>query len=285
MKSLMVRLWLLTALIAILPCITYSQSGIPTYQFGSCASFNQSIINLPCGQTCFDIKLQAPHIKQTSDYLVSSTCYNPFPYVTATGSEDPNIYNDDRYSSVVNLTFPFCFYDSIFNSMVVGSNGLISFELGNANCSNAAYNIIFPLPHNSGLNTPPCTSNSGSYPKASIMAVFQDLDPRPGPSSGINSSPADRKIEWRVEGTAPSRRYVISYYHIGVYQSTVCGQDPNQAANFQIILHEGTGIVDVLIGRKLCTPVTESSAILGIHDWTRTRWQTAPGKNAAVWSA
>jgi gliding motility-associated-like protein len=285
MKSLFARLFLLTGFFLFLQNVSLAQCGVPTYQYGTTSPFNQTVINLSCGQNCTDIKLQTPHIKTTSDYTISTIGYNPFPYVTAGGTEDPNIYNDDRYSSVFPLPFQFCFYDSVFSNVVIGSNGVITFELGNAGCSNAAWSVNTPLPHNSGFNTPPCTTNTSSYPKAAIMGVFQDLDPRPGPNDGTNSSPSDRKIEWRVEGTAPCRRFIVSYYHIGVYATQACGQDPATATTFQMVLHESTGLIDVFIANKQCTPTSEQGAILGIHDWTRTRYQVAPGKNATVWTA
>ncbi len=253
--------------------------GVPTYQFGGTTNFNQTVINLPCGQNCTDIKFQVPHIKETSDYLFNSIPYNPYPYVVAGGTEDPGLYIDDRYSGIFGLPFPFCFYDSLFSNIVVGSNGLITFETGNAGCSNAAWNIAFPLPHNSGLNTPPCTNNTSSYPKASIMGVFSDLDP------GTNSSPSDKKIQWRSEGVAPCRRFVVSYYHIGPYTNTSCGVNPATATTFQIVLYESSGLIDIFVQNKSCngTFTNGDKAILGIHDWTRTKWVAAPGKNGVNW--
>src|SRR3712207_8023337 len=53
-------------------------------------------------------------------------------------------------------------------------------------------------------------------PRASIMAMYSDLDPR---TTGTVASPPDRKVEWRIEGTAPTRRLVVSYYKIGVFRS------------------------------------------------------------------
>jgi hypothetical protein len=50
------------------------------------------------------------------------------------------------------------------------------------------------------------------YPKASIMGAYSDLDPRNSPVS-----PADRKIEWRIEGSAPCRRFIASFYHVGIF--------------------------------------------------------------------
>src|SRR5437868_12562799 len=91
---------------------------------------NGTIINLPCGQNCITRNFRIPHLKSSSDYSVTSVTYNPFPFVTPGGTEDQNIYNDDRYSSMFDLPFAFCFYDSLFTKVSVGSNGIITFDYG-----------------------------------------------------------------------------------------------------------------------------------------------------------
>src|SRR5512138_1334240 len=166
---------------------------------------NNTIISSSCNQVCRDLTFQIPDIRSTSDYTIVSIPYAPYPYVTAGATEDVNLYNDDRYSGVFNLPFPFCFYDSVYTKAIISSNGLVSFDPSYANCQNssAAWNIISAIPFDGGGFS--CTPND--YPGASIMAAFMDLDPRPGPLFQIISSPADRKIEWRVEGTAPCRRF------------------------------------------------------------------------------
>jgi hypothetical protein len=41
--------------------------------------------------------------------------------------------SDDSWSGVVNIGFPFNFYGQNYNQCVIGSNGLVSFNLANAN--------------------------------------------------------------------------------------------------------------------------------------------------------
>src|SRR6185369_5614548 len=83
MKLLLVRVCLLTVLTFFCCLHSFAQCGVPTYQFGTTTALNHSVINLPCGQTCTDIKYQTPHIKSTDNYTVSSIAYNPFTYVTS----------------------------------------------------------------------------------------------------------------------------------------------------------------------------------------------------------
>ncbi len=260
---------------AILFSITLlGQNCVPT-------GLNNSVVTSICGQVCRDLNFKIPDLRSTTDYTVISTPYNPFPYVTAGGTEDVALYDDDTYSNVFALPFPFCFYDNVYTKAVVGSNGLVTFDISNAGCTTTAWSISNPIPFAFGTQC----SSANYYPKASIMGAFMDLDPRPGPSSSVNSSPPDRKIEWRVEGTAPCRRFVVSVYHIGVYQNTVCGL--TTPATFQIVMYESTGVIDVFFQNKNCNATSPNGtrAILGIQNFNRDQAVVAAGKNATNWSA
>lgn len=260
-----------------LPGKLFSQNCVLT-------GLNNTAISSSCSQTCRDLNFQIPDIRSSSTYTVVNIPYNPYPFITAGGTEDFRLYNDDNYSAVFNLPFPFCFYDSVYTKAVISSNGLVTFDTANANCFNggAAYFISSTIPH-AGLLT--CTPDD--YPRASIMAAFMDLDPRPGPLDPTFSSPPDRKIQWRVEGTAPCRRFVVSYYHIGAYQMTTCGQNPDSAATFQIVMYESTGLIDIFFKNKICNGLSPGGAktILGVQDFSRTKAVAAPGKNATIWTA
>ncbi|MBS1655459.1 MAG: hypothetical protein JSU05_11480, partial [Bacteroidetes bacterium] len=118
---------------------SFAQCGAPTYQFGNNTPLNHSIFNLPCSQSCVTIKFQSPHLKTASDYVVIPIGYNPFPYITPTGVEDPVLYVDDLFSNAITLPFSFCFYDSSYSKIAVGSNGLLTFDEtnGTGSCANA----------------------------------------------------------------------------------------------------------------------------------------------------
>jgi gliding motility-associated-like protein len=240
---------------------------------------NGTVINLPCNQNCVNVPVRVPHLKSTSDYIVNAIAYAPFAYVTTGGTEDPDLYDDDTYSNLVNLPFSFCFFDSLYANAVIGSNGLITFDETMATQANA-YPITQPIPYAGGT---PNVIAPAYYPKASIMGAYSDLDPRPGPTDPVIASPADRKIEWRVEGTAPCRRFIVSFFHIGVFGSSTCGLAT--PTTFQMVLYESTGIIEVFFENKSCNPSTGSNAILGIQNWARTIGIAAPGKNGTVWQA
>ncbi len=261
----------LMRLIVTIGCFVFL-SGTLTAQNCIPTNINGAVINLVCNQACSTLVFQIPHLKSTSDYTLVSVLYSPYPYVTATGTEDPIIYNDDQYGALFNLPFTFCFYGSLYTSAVVGSNGIMTFDPANASCANA-WPITTTIPYAGGS---PCNAGTTYYPRASIMGAYSDLDPR------TIASPGDRKIQWEVIGTAPCRKFVVSYYHIGVYGNTCGFITPN---TFQMVMHESTGIVEVFIEQKACLSTTNGgAAILGIQNWFQNLAIAAPGKNNTVWS-
>jgi len=250
---------------------TYAQSCVSTN--------NNTIINFSCGLTCNNVILRVPDLRTTSNYAVTTIPYNPYPYTTPFGNELTTLYSDDVYSAKIALPFQFCFYDSVFSKLVVGSNGLITFDTLNANCFNG-WNITPTIPYGLGTRCPPPGQQANAYyPKASIMGAYSDLDPRNSPVS-----PPDRKIEWRVEGSAPCRRFIASFYHVGIFGNNGCGNTtPN---TFQIVIYESTAIIEVYFEQKVCLSSTNSGrGILGVQDWTQTKAVAAAGKNATQWSA
>jgi hypothetical protein len=161
------------------------------------------VINLPCNQNCVNVPVKIPHLKTTADYAVNAIAYNPYPYTTTGSVEDVTLYCDDIFGNTFVLPFNFCFFDSSFNTVVVGSNGLITFDAANALLTNG-YLITGPIP---GAGTGGI-GGSNYFPRAAIMAAYSDLDPTSDVAanqplcvnpSGTGSAPADRKIEWRVE--------------------------------------------------------------------------------------
>lgn len=243
-----------------------SQNCFPT-------GFNGQVINLACNQVCSTLIFQVPHIKSSDDYTIVNVPYNPYPYVTASGVEDFALYNDDQYSFLINLPFTFCFYGANYSTSVVGSNGIMTFDPVNASCANA-YIINTTIPFAGGTS---CNIAGAYYPRASIMGAYSDLDPR------TVASPTNRKIQWDVFGTAPCRKFVVSYYRVGVYGNNGCGQaTPN---TFQMVIHESTGIVEVFTEQKACSSSTNAGrGILGMQNYNRNLAIWAPGKNNASWS-
>ncbi len=227
-------------------------------------------ITLSCGASCVSITATVPHIKQTTDYIVTQMPYLPFAYTTPTGTEVTAIYNDDTWSPVINPGFPFCFYGTTYNGLVMGSNSNITFDVSRAG-TGSGYVITASTP------IPQANSNT-VYAMASIFGPYHDINP----NSSSNPAPTNRKIEWRVEGTAPTRRFIASYNDVAYFGSSCTGFK----ATHQMVLYENTGIIEVYIQDKpVCTAWNSGLAILGIQDDTRTKAVAAPGKNATQWGS
>ncbi|HEY1021284.1 MAG TPA: hypothetical protein VGE06_03180, partial [Flavisolibacter sp.] len=189
-------------------------------------------IVLPCGATCTTITATVPDIRHTDDYQVQAIPHQPFTY--AGGTELTALYADDIYSSAIPLPFPACFFGATYNSLTVGSNGVVSFDVTNAGKRNnfrlttSFFNLTpVQIPYAGGTQN---SLASTYFPRASIMGVYHDIFPFDNGS---------RRIEWRIEGEVPKRRFIASFKDVPMYGCT------SQSATHQIVLYESSGIVEV----------------------------------------
>ncbi len=221
---------------------------------------NRNIV-LPCGGSCVSISAQLPHIKQTTAYVVTRPDYVPFAYTTAGGTEVTPIYIDDTWSPAIGLPFPFCYYGSSYSSLLMGSNSAITFDIARAG-SPSGYSI------SSTTGAIPNTA----YAPSMIFGPYHDINP--------NLSSGNKKIEWRVEGAAPRRRFIGSYNDVPYFGSNCT----SPRATHQMILYESTGIVEVYIQDKpYCTGWNSGLSILGMQDQSAGNAIVVTGKNATVW--
>ena len=274
MRLKLLRLLSVATCILLLSSTSKAQSCIPT-------NINGSTINLLCNQVCSTLVFQIPHIKGTDDYILSSIPYNPYPYTTASGNELTALYTDDKWSPAITIPFNFCFYESTYSSFTVGSNGLVTFDISNAapGCAWNGYVINSSSPAIFGTGGGiQCDRFSAYYPRASIMGNFSDLDPSSGPS------PGNRKIEWRIEGNAPCRKAIVSFFNVGTYGNSCGSAFPN---TFQIVIYESTGIVEIYTAeRSWCSSSSNSGrGIFGIQNWAWNKAVSIPSRNPGQWTA
>ena len=79
---------------------------------------------------CTDLTAVYTQLEQTTNYTAAPITYSPsFPF---TGGTLLDASSDDVWSPVVNLPFNFSFYGITYNKVIVGSNGVISFDITNA---------------------------------------------------------------------------------------------------------------------------------------------------------
>ena len=94
--------------------------GCPSVDAGNDQSHN-------CSSNCVTLTATAFQTGGTSDYTVSSIPYvPPFPF---TGGTQLFLGIDDEFSPAIPLPFTFCFYDNSYNQVVVGTNGVLTFDL------------------------------------------------------------------------------------------------------------------------------------------------------------
>lgn len=237
----------------------FSQPGFPS------VSTNNSV-RLPCGQNCTNLSATAFLGAQTTSYTVEQIPYAP-PFAYNLGT--PILVSiDDRWSNPVSLPFNFCFFGVPYNSIIVGSNGVISFTVTNSGTTNN-WQIPGPLPS----ATPTDIRNS-------IMCPWQDMDPS-----------FRGNIYYRVVGTAPARTLVVSWYRIPLYgdmNSFSPAYCPTQAlfCTQQVVLYETTNAIETYIENKpICAAWNNGYAVHGIQNAAGTVAYTVPGRNATAWTA
>ncbi len=217
-----------------------------------------------CANPCVQLMAGYFFSGQTSTYLPIPIAYTPFPFNVGA----PILVNiDDTWSSPILLPFDFCFFGINYNKVLIGSNGILTFDLANAG-GVCPWSLVGQAP----LPNP-------NLPHNSIMGVYEDTDPT-----------YQGKIYWQLTGSYPSRKLVVSYYQIPYYG------DPNSvntaACNTalyltsQIVLYETTNAIDIYIKDKpVCTGWNDGKAIEGIQNATATTAFTITGRNNTVWTA
>lgn len=253
----MKRIYTLLPLVAtflLLLNVANAQPGCPNINAGP-------DFNLPCSQACTTLTANAFQTGATNTYNVSQIPYTPFPF---TGGTAVFINSDDIWSQTIQLPFTFCFFGQAYNQLVIGANGLISFEVSLAN--------QFCQWNTQASGTLPTTNMYTN----SIMGPYHDLDPTIA-SSG-------KTVNYQVIGGFPCRIFVVSWFNIRLYDNANCGGQPPQTQ--QIVLYETTNVIENYIGtRTTCSGWNQGRATQGIQNAAGTQAFVVPGRNNSTWSA
>ena len=205
---------------------------------------------------CVALSANYPSFKQTDNYAVSSINYTPYAVVNKTVITGDL---DDSFSGIINLPFKFCFYGQVYNQLVIGSNGMISFDTYQANQANPA-NFSEALPNQ-------------NLPKEAIFGVFHDM---------FFSQSNGSEINYAVIGTAPYRKFVVNFRN-----GRISGCD-SEASSSQIVLSEGSNNIEIFVENKplACDLASVKNAVIGINDATGDLGlAAAPERNTGNWSA
>jgi gliding motility-associated-like protein len=257
---------LLTRFSCLLLFVVSSFSPLLAQQSISCPSVNAGPnVGVTCANNCTNLTATNAAGFQTTAYGVAQIPYVPYSYTLGNAII---VNTDDIWSGVLPIPFNFCYFGNVYNQCIVGANGAISFNTGNANLGNT-WPIGAPIPS----PTPTDMLNS-------IMAPWHDIDP------SVNQSGQTKSIKWQIFGTAPCRTFVVSWFNIPMFGSS-CNQNVSLNATQQIVLYETTNIIETYIAQKrTCTSWNSGAAIHGIQNATGTVAYVVPGRNFPTqWAA
>lgn len=190
---------------------------------------------------------------------IQAQCYTPTQVIYNPNTlSAPTILTigDDQNSGVIPIGFPFCFYGASYSSLIIGSNGVMSFDLSQANG-------YCPWPITSAIP-------SSNVPMNAIFLPWQDLYNLAG---GV--------ISYQTIGSSPSRRFVVDFDSVPMYSCS------NSLFTGQVKLFETTNIIEIDIAQKtLCATWNGGYAIEGIQNSLGTSAIVIPGRNyPSQWTA
>lgn len=253
---------LLVSLMVFLSCCFASAQNAPTGcpSIHAAGTVSGADTTIQCGG-CLWLHADVIATATTAnDYTVSPILYNP-PFSFQAGNQI-NLSQDDYYAAIINLPFAFCFYGQTYRQACVGANGVVSFNAANNGGYCAySYSTYVPIPN---ANFPASLLNA-------IYGVCEDIYP------GYNGN---GQIYQGVLGQSPCRVACINYYEVPLYGNYSVGN------TYQIVLYEGTNIIDVYIRNRNCCSSTNSGyGIVGVQNSTGTMAVTAPNRNGGTWTA
>lgn len=218
-------------------------------------------VTIPCNMDKYTIK---PNIKVVGQgivgYEVKSIPYSP-PYPLTEGDDVP-LRNDDSYSSITYLPFKFCFYDSVYDKLLMAPNGYVSFNTEKANqpCGWVLSGYDGGLPQ-------PNFGKEYNWRNA-IYGVFEDLNPQVAFDTNTGS------FKYGIRGNAPCRVFINSYFDIPLFSHTTLRQ------SYQIVLYEGTNVIDVYVAKRNYPPTWNGGlGVIGVQNADGTKATCPPGRN------
>lgn len=193
-------------------------------------------------------------------YTVQAIPYNP-PHPFNTGTQ-LFINEDDIFADSIILPFGFCFFGQTYGSACVGANGVIA--MGGRRARSFCeydYHDFSPIP------------NTRFPIKNAIYGIYEDIDPAHG-----NTGVSNRGIYQAVLGEYPCRKLCVSWNGIAQYGRILTAR--RHYSTYQIVLHEGTNIIDVYVShRGCCSSTNEGYGTIGIQNSAGTSAFAAPGRN------
>lgn len=189
----------------------------------------------------------------------TSVCPGTTITLSANGSTVFSLSSDDQYSQTIELPFLFKFYGIDYSLLSISSNGYVQFRTVPAGPGTySSWSITTGVPGN------PNVLNSA-------MGFYAD----------INMAIAGSVIQYATIGTAPNRKFVVTFCNCAMFSCT------SLKATFQMIFYEGSNNIAYQIqNAPTCLSWNSGRAIQGVQNATGTAATTTPGRNfPSVWSA
>jgi gliding motility-associated-like protein len=223
--------------------------------------------------------------RYTNDYSVKSIPFSSHIFEFNQGNSI-NASSDDNWLSGVSLPFTFTFFGRPYNMVWPGTNGLIAMENHSGSC---AYAYGYPP------NKPPYTASidgnqtmgGGSMTcpynyNNCIYGVYEDIDCNYYNSYSYNQPGA---VRVGVLGSPPCRAFVFNYLNVGLFGNHSSASNYN---TYQMVIYEGTNIIDVYVKHRACCASTNNSrheGIIGIQNKTSSQILLAPDRGMNGWTA
>jgi hypothetical protein len=203
--------------------------------------------------TCVDLEATYLQLNQPTNYSVASIPYSP-PYQFTCLQTPVSVNIDDIWSPIINLPFNFCFYGNNYSKVLIGSNGVITFDTTTyAPGGFSEWSFANNLP-------------SASLFKNTIFGVYHDIDPSKGGQVGYEL----------ITLNTGCRALVASWNDIPMFSST-CN---SVLYTGMIVLYENTNVIEVYAKEKnVCSTWNDGNAIIGIQNAAGTAAVVAPSRN------
>ena len=173
-----------------------------------------------------------------------------------------NITSDDVWSSVINLPFTFFYFGHPYTRIIIGANGVVSFDLNRTSPQVQQPNGYCQWSFNQQA------PNANLF-RNTIFGAYHDVDVTYGGN-----------IRYYVAGMAPQRMFVVDYDHVAHF-------DCNSLHTTQrVILYESTNVIDVqIVDKPTCTNWNSGNALIAIQNEAGNVAYVPPGRNTGPWSA
>ncbi|WP_409024912.1 beta strand repeat-containing protein, partial [Flavobacterium sp.] len=248
--------------ITVIPFCSIPGSSLPLAEVN--IDTPQAVCNL--GQ-CTDLLARYTQISTPTDYTVCSVPFAPtFPF---TGGIVIPATGDDSWSPIVTLPFIFNFYGNCYNNVLVGTNGVITFDLlGQVPLGYCNWPFTATIP------------GAGFPIKNAIYGVYQDTNIASPPVTNTLIQNVNYYILDTGVNAAPNRVFVANFNELPQFSC-------NASVGFQtsqIVIHETTNIIDVLVSkRSSCVGWNSGSGLIGIQNQAGTLASVPPGRNTGTW--